>query len=73
LRGSIQDIVVPLAAKSAATVICLGAKEIVMTSFAELGPIDPIMQHPYKPEVKVPARAIKDIFEFLNRVSAKVS
>src|SRR3972149_4773425 len=39
------NIIVPLAAKSAATVICLGANEIVMTVFAELGPIDPIIQH----------------------------
>jgi len=60
------NVIVPFAAKSAATVICLGANEIVMTSLAELGPIDPIIQHPYKPEVRVPARAIKDFFSFLN-------
>lgn len=60
------NVIVPLAAKSAATVICLGANEIVMTVFAELGPIDPIIQHPYKPDVRVPARSIKDFFAFLN-------
>lgn len=60
------NVIVPLAAKSAATVITLGAKEIVMTVFAELGPIDPIIQHPYKPEIRVPARSIKDFFTFLN-------
>jgi membrane-bound ClpP family serine protease len=60
------NVIVPLAAKSAATVICLGANEIVMTVFAELGPIDPIIQHPYKPNVRVPARSIKDFFEFLS-------
>lgn len=60
------NVIVPLAAKSAATVICLGANEIVMTVFAELGPIDPIVQHPYKPDVRVPARSIKDFFAFLN-------
>jgi membrane-bound ClpP family serine protease len=60
------NVIVPLAAKSAATVICLGASEIVMTVFAELGPIDPIIQHPYKPDVRVPARSIKDFFEFLS-------
>jgi hypothetical protein len=37
-----------------------------MTVFAELGPIDPIIQHPYKPDVRVPARSIKDFFEFLS-------
>ena len=60
------NVIVPLAAKSAATVICLGANEIVMTVFAELGPIDPIIQHPYKPDIRVPARSIKDFFAFLN-------
>jgi len=60
------NVIVPLAAKSAATVICLGAKEIVMTSLAELGPIDPIIQHPYKPEIRVPARSIKDFFYFIS-------
>ncbi len=60
------NVIVPLAAKSAATVIALGAKEILMTVFAELGPIDPIIQHPYKPDVRVPARSIKDFFSFLN-------
>jgi membrane-bound ClpP family serine protease len=60
------NVIVPLAAKSAATVICLGAHEILMTVFAELGPIDPIIQHPYKPDVRVPARSIKDFFTFLN-------
>ncbi len=59
------NVIVPFAAKSAATVICLGANELVMTSLAELGPIDPIIQHPYKPEIRVPARAIKDFFAFL--------
>lgn len=60
------NVIVPLAAKSAATVIALGAHEIIMTVFAELGPIDPIIQHPYKPDIRVPARSIKDFFEFLN-------
>ncbi|HEY9162913.1 MAG TPA: peptidase [Desulfomonilia bacterium] len=59
------NVIVPLAAKSAATVITLGAKEILMTVIAELGPIDPIIQHPYKPDVRVPARSIKDFFAFL--------
>jgi membrane-bound ClpP family serine protease len=60
------NVIIPFSAKSAATVICLGAKEIVMSSLSELGPIDPIIQHPYKPEVRVPARVIKDFFHFLS-------
>src|SRR5690349_2297828 len=34
-------VIVPKQAKSAATMICLGAKEIMMSSTSELGPIDP--------------------------------
>ena len=67
------NVIVPHVAKSAATVICLGAHEIVMTSYAELGPIDPIIQHPYKPEVKVPARSIRDFFDFLNQTETEIT
>lgn len=59
------NVIIPIAAKSAATVICLGAKSILMTTLAELGPIDPIIQHPYKDEIRVPARSIKDFFDFI--------
>lgn len=34
-------VIVPKQAKSAATMICLGAKEIMMSNTSELGPIDP--------------------------------
>lgn len=61
------SVIVPLEAKSAATAICLGADEIVMTAVAELGPIDPIIQHPYQRDVHVPARVIQNFFEFLQR------
>jgi len=60
------NVIIPFMAKSAATAICLGADEIIMTSIAELGPIDPIIQHPYKPNIKVPARAVEDFFEYIN-------
>lgn len=35
------SVIVPKAAKSAATMICLGARKIVMSKTSELGPIDP--------------------------------
>jgi ClpP class serine protease len=60
------NVIVPLLAKSAATVMCLGANEIVMTVFAELGPIDPIVQNPSNPQIRVPARAIRDFFELIS-------
>ena len=60
------NVIVPLFAKSAATVVCLGAKEIVMTTVSELGPVDPIIQHPSKPNIRIPARSIKDYFDFIS-------
>jgi membrane-bound ClpP family serine protease len=67
------NVIVPLFAKSAATALCLGANEIIMTPISELGPLDPIVQHPYKPNVRVPARAIQDYFDFLKRVTTETS
>jgi len=59
------NVIVPLSAKSAATTICLGAKEIVMTSISELGPVDPIIQHPQNPNIRIPARAIKEYMDLI--------
>lgn len=63
------NVIVPLSAKSAATTICLGANEIVMTTISELGPVDPIIQHPSKPEIRIPARAIKEYIDFISNTS----
>ena len=35
------DVIVPHMAKSAATMVCFGARKILMSSTAELGPVDP--------------------------------
>jgi hypothetical protein len=45
-------VLIPYQAMSAATHICLGADEIVMTELAQLGPVDPSRQHPLLPEDK---------------------
>ncbi len=51
-KGSFS-VLVPYRAHSAATVICLGADEIVMTRKGELGPIDAtIVRGPYNPTDK---------------------
>ncbi|HLA25755.1 MAG TPA: peptidase [Patescibacteria group bacterium] len=63
------NVIVPLSAKSAATTICLGANEVVMTTISELGPVDPIIQHPSKPEIRIPARAIKEYMDFISNSS----
>lgn len=60
------NVIIPFFAKSAATIICFGAKEIVMTAISELGPVDPIIQHPSRPEIRIPARSIKDYFDFIS-------
>jgi hypothetical protein len=45
LHGATPDLalLVPLRARSAGTMVCLGADELVMTAIAELGPLDPVM------------------------------
>lgn len=58
-------VIVPVFAKSAASVICFAADEIVMTTVSELGPVDPIIQHPQKPNLRVPAKSIEDYFKFI--------
>lgn len=70
------SVLVPYRAHSAATVIALGADEIVMTRKAELGPIDiTLSQGPYNPtEGSTPQRlpiSVEDVtgyFDLLDRI-----
>lgn len=57
------DVIVPLSAKSAATLIALSASQLYMTNISELGPVDPIVQSPSNPNVQVPAKAIRDFIK----------
>jgi hypothetical protein len=50
--------IVPISAKSAATAICVGTKEITMSPISELGPVDPIIENPVTKD-RIPARSIK--------------
>jgi hypothetical protein len=45
------EIIVPLRAHSAATLLCLGADRIVMTKQASLGPFDPSVNTPLNPAI----------------------
>lgn len=45
------EVIVPSKALSAGTLICLGAKTIIMTKQATLGPIDPSVNTPLNPEI----------------------
>ena len=51
--GDELEVLIPLKALSAGTLISLGADKIVMTKQAALGPIDPSLTHPLSPQIPV--------------------
>ncbi|MFW9804095.1 MAG: serine protease [Candidatus Thorarchaeota archaeon] len=51
------NVIVPFKALSTATLIALGANEIVMTPMGQLSPIDPSVEHPLGPIVQIPGQA----------------
>ncbi|MFC1810652.1 hypothetical protein ACFLZH_04080 [Patescibacteria group bacterium] len=61
------DVIVPMMAKSAATLISLSAENLYMTPVTELGPVDPIVQSPTNPNIQVPARSINDLIKSYSR------
>lgn len=69
------EVIVPSKARSAGTLICLGANNVVMTKQATLGPIDPSLNShlnpqnptfPQNPQARVPVsvESIKGYFEY---------
>lgn len=46
------NVIIPFKALSTATLISLGAKEILMTKFGQLSPIDPSIEHVLGPTIK---------------------
>lgn len=60
-------VIVPFAAKSAASMIVLGADEVVMGPISELGPIDPLVKHPVYEDILVPVQAVWHCFDYLQR------
>lgn len=62
-------VIVPFLAKSAASLISIGADEIHMGPISELGPIDPQIKHP-ESNIWGPAQAIRDFLSFVeNRIA----
>jgi len=68
------EIIVPQKARSAGTLMCLGANRIVMTKQATLGPIDPSLQSPLAPQIpgappqaraSVSVEAVKGYLDFV--------
>lgn len=72
------EVIVPSKARSAGTLICLGAKQVIMTKQATLGPIDPTLNSPLNPQnptfpqnpqarVPVSVESIKGYFEYAKK------
>lgn len=51
------NVIIPFKALSCATLISLGANEIIMTKMGQLSPIDPSLEHPLAPIVQIPGVA----------------
>jgi hypothetical protein len=63
------NVVIPLYAKSAATLLCLGAKEIILGEIAQLGPLDTQIEERQKGETTPtsalnPFKALEQLTEF---------
>jgi hypothetical protein len=63
------EVIVPLAAKSAATIISLKADKLYMTPVSELGPVDPMVQSPSNPHLRVQAHVIE---QFINHYGSQL-
>jgi hypothetical protein len=50
------NVIIPFKAHSCATLISLGANNIVMTKMGQLSPIDPSLEHPLGPTVSFPGQ-----------------
>lgn len=62
------SVIVPFSAKSAASMIVLGADEVVMGPISELGPIDPLVKHPNYKDFWIPVQAVKCCFEYIEEL-----
>lgn len=59
------SVIVPFVAKSAASMLALGADEVVMGPISELGPVDPLVKHPHYKDVWVPVQAVRHCIEYV--------
>jgi hypothetical protein len=60
-------VIVPFVAKSAASMLVLGADEVGMGPISELGPIDPLVKHPVYKDILVPVQAVWHCLDYLQR------
>jgi hypothetical protein len=70
------SVIVPYRAYSAATMLAIGADEIVMHPFAELGPIDPTVSNDYNPHEENTGRrlgiSVEDVKAYITFVKTTV-
>lgn len=70
------SVLVPYRAYSAASLLALGADEIVMHPFAELGPIDPTVSNDFNPAEEGTGRrlgiSVEDVSAYINFVKSNV-
>lgn len=64
-------VIVPIMAKSAATLMVLKADKQFFTSLSELGPVDPVVQSPTNPKLMVPATAIDNYLEYYRKSNVR--
>jgi hypothetical protein len=68
-------VLIPYRAYSAATLLALGADEIVMHPFAELGPIDPTVSNEFNPTNQMGQRlgiSVEDVKAYVNFIKSTV-
>jgi hypothetical protein len=69
------SVLIPYRAYSAATLLALGADEIVMHPFAELGPIDPTVSNEFNPTTPMGGRigiSVEDVKAYVNFIKSTV-
>lgn len=69
------NVLIPYRAYSAATLLALGADEIVMHPFAELGPIDPTVSNDFNPTEQGGRRlgiSVEDVKAYVNFIKSTV-
>src|SRR5581483_2871438 len=70
------SVIIPYRAYSAASLLALGADEIVMHPFAELGPIDPTVANEFNPTEQGTGRrlgiSVEDVTAYVNFIKDTV-
>ncbi len=55
------NVIIPFKAHGTATLMALGADELVMSEMGQLSPIDPSVPHPLGPKITLPNQLVQDV------------